>query len=247
MKTKYLTAVKELEIILNREFNKRGSAPAEVRALLARTMEKPGDSAKIARSLIYIKKDLPNVKVGEHQVVLNLGGGYVAKGRRLLAELQSHYVIGTSFLSYSNETNHFIETEKILQELGYNPPPHKYIGMKLCQGSFRAVEKGTVFALVPDVTEGGKYSLEETTEENFAKLTNSQEIRKIFSEAMVLFKKMDKEKHPLYCAWPSSHVSNGAYAHIFQIRINPKDNIGALIPIDLDHTYLFRKEPRHKK
>lgn len=252
MGKQYMGAKEALKVVLNREWNLRGSAPNELLEELTRRRLESGsgidDLANLVRGQLFIRKNASEIiAVGTNQIVLTLCPEYIAKAKKFEFKLPHHYAFtADGCFDYNPEKDIFLRTEEVLEELGFRVVKHHYVGVENKDGNFEINDNGGVFAIASDLRECGKYEVKEAEDENLKGLHNGSNLKKKLVESVSSFQKMSDREHPLYCAEVSSHVidvggsQEEAFRRIFLLRINRDTNIGELVAGDLDHVYFWR-------
>jgi hypothetical protein len=246
MTDKFKQAKNALEIILDREWKLRGDAPNEYFEQLRNRY--PDDSDEELRQLMsvsgdryFLRKEIPElITRGNHQVVLSLGYGYIGK-TRIKGETSAHYV-HTSLFVYGPQV---VETIDILRELGFNVPEHHYVEIEQISEEFKVGDCGLSFVIARDLTEDGRYRVENVKDEHFETLSNGPELRRQLNYASRTLQEIYDNKNPLYAMDINDHVTDEgpqeAFKHMFFTQTDPNTNTGKLILGDLDHVILYRK------
>ncbi|HLD43404.1 MAG TPA: hypothetical protein VJB08_05470 [Candidatus Nanoarchaeia archaeon] len=245
MKDQFESAKRELEGILSREWSLRGSAPDERRSQLRQIYPDDTD-AEIEDKLTwgnpyYFRKEAPEFRTrGTNQMILGLDQGYVGK-TRLYIETSNHYVL-YAIRIYEPDLG---KTLEILEGLGFDVPEHHYVGIEHKDGNFKVEDGDFGFVIAHDLTENGKYRVEDVEGKHFETLSNGAELRQQLIDASRILQEIYDKKNPLYAGEVNGHVTDEgpqeAFRHMFFTQIDSTANTGKLVLGDLDHVILYRK------
>lgn len=248
MKAQLNDAKRKLEEILTREWNFRGSALEDYKIYLKKECPEEPD-AEINRMVFefnpyFLRKNIPELMAkGTNQIVLKLNNKYVGKTKLFKeAETPNHHVLYSE--TYSS---YILNNSKILNELGFEIPEHDYVGIEHKNGNFKVKDEGFGFVITKDLTENGKYKIEDVKEEHFETLSNRAELRQQLINSLKILQEIYDKKNPFYLMKVNNHVTKQgpeeAFKHMFFTQINSNANTGKLVLGDLDHI-IFYKMPK---
>lgn len=200
--------------------------------------------------IFALRKDLPEWRLHtENQLLMGLGNGWLAKTRT------SPYMQedGLCIFDMNNYEYGVSRLPEALRDLGLEFPEHHYVGTDISPERIRVLDSGRTFAIVPDLTEGGRYKVEDVQEAHFTGLANGTEIRRQFDKYVRLFQEIHEGRHPKYGLEVERHVDkekgsspDEAIRHMFFVQVNPTERTGRLILGDLDHTVIYQRPSPHK-
>src|SRR3989338_10032542 len=207
MTEQFENAKKVLELLLNREWNSRDSAPEEYRQQLRKLYPEKSseriDRVFASREPYFLRRSIPEIVArGTHQIIIKLGDNYVGK-TRAQGETSCHYVLHTS-LFYEPSLD---ETLKLLEELGFAVPEHHYVGVQNQNGDIRVKEKGFAFVIAHDLTENGIYKVEDVRNEHFERLANGAELKEQLTDALGRLLDIHNKKRLPYIMIINDHVT----------------------------------------
>ncbi len=245
MNSQFNDAKRKLEEILNREWALRSSSLDDYKNYLKKKYPKDSD-VEICEMLAlcnpyFLRKNAPELTAkGTSQIVLKLNKSYVGKTKLFKeAETPNHHVLYPE--TYSS---YILNNSKILNELGFEIPEHNYVGIEHKNGNFKVKEKGFGFAIVRDLTENGKYKIEDVKEEHFENLLNGAKLKKQLNDSLKILQDIYDKKNPLYLMKVNNHATKEgpqeAFRHMFFIQFDLNANAGKLVLGDLDHTIFYR-------
>lgn len=121
------------------------------------------------------------IAVGTSQIVFRLDGMYAAKTSKRQNQdgplPQDYYVVNYEKGAYSarNEL-----TFRRLRDLGFNVPEHHYFMLRQIDGRIGLEESGygRDFVITPDLSESGRFKVEDVEERHFRELTNGADIER---------------------------------------------------------------------
>jgi len=243
MENDYENAKGRLEFILNREWALRGNAPEEFFTKLKN--RHPEDTDELINELItvigyyFLRKNMPEiVGRGSNQIVISLGNGYIGKTRPLGMKTTDHYVVSIDPYEPS-----LLDSVFVLRELGFDVPEHNYVNIKKTNGSFKVPDQGCSFVIAHDLTEGGKYLVEDVNRRHFS-LSNGQEIREQLKKYTRTLMAIFEGNHHSYKAEVNPHLPFErplkAIYKMFFVQIDTVANTGKLVLGDLDHVILYK-------
>ncbi len=248
MKAQFNNAKRKLEEILTREWKLKGSSLEDYKIYLKKKYPKDPD-AEICEMLTlcnpyFLRKNISElITRGTNQIILRLNKNYLGKTRLLNGgETSSHYFLH----SYTYESN-VIDNPRILNKLGFEIPKHNYVEIEHKNGNFKVKNEGFGFVITKDLTENGKYKIEDVQEKHFENLSNGAELKKQLNDSLKILQEIYDKKNPLYLINVNRHATEEgpqeAFKHMFFTQINPTTNTGKLVLGDLDHV-VFVKCPR---
>jgi hypothetical protein len=199
--------------------------------------------------IFAVNKNCPNIKVhSNNQVIFSLTDKYIAKikghiAEELLNKNPDLYIFGDD--DYGPNWGNFTEVPIILKEWGYNPVSHTYFGLDIKPNKITVFLSGYGFAICPDLTEGGKFTLAETTEENIEVLKNKKDIKIQLDKVINSLIKDINNPSKKFGAYADRHFTDqnmtNALKRMFHIQIDTYTKVGTLQLADLDHVLFYKK------
>lgn len=205
-------------------------------------------------------------KSGSNQAMLDIGNGYFAKAPVFPSLPQGEEPVPGKVYSpagFSVITVGFDdpvrESYKLFARLakewpGINVVEHFYVrAMRRESGSSSDVlvsESGNQFAIVRDISEGGRFPVKDVEYGDFNGLGNGQQLRSAFESIMKLLVDMYQSRisntvsPPEYDYWIHINGHRGkdgpkeSFRKMFFLKIGLEDNLGELWLGDMDHVYL---------
>ena len=244
MEDQFEKAKRTLEGILNREWNLRDPALEEYRQ---HVMEKMGFCGEVLDEFIamhhftyFLKRNAPEVRtLGTRQIILDIGNGYVGKTKLRVVTPNYYILMGSPYYPDLDQTI------KTLAELGFDVPEHHCIEIKNQNGKIVVEDSGFGFVITRDLTENGRYRVEDVKNEHFETLLNGEELRQQLTDAQKTLREIYDGKNPRYRMEVNAHATvkgpQEAIRHMFFTQIDPITNRGKLVLGDLDHVILYRK------
>lgn len=196
----------------------------------------------------FVKKDSPAyLTKGDHQLVLRLNKGWVAKAANYF-EWEDFYRIKTASPPDPRDT-----LEVLKKEFGFDIPmitvEFEYKGDNL---TLRIDKEGTGdFMIVPDLTEGGKYIVKDIeAEEDFTQFLNGDTLRKnlgrYITRLVELYGQYSGGKVDGWNAELHGHIEKegnpeGAIRRMFFLKIDPNTQHGEIVPGDFNHVFFYKE------
>lgn len=192
---------------------------------------------------IFIDKKSPHIlTLGNQQMVLRLDDNWVAKAIRHWA-WDGVYILGATSFEYGpmlTSTMDFLE-----QEFGFQIP-RKVLDYRYCDSGVELIESPHgLFMIAKNHTEGGKYLVEDISDETIDRLQNVDEVRStvegIMDQLESIYNKSQLQSSSLTGSI-DRHLDDGvraALTKMFFLKINPKTQTGELTPGDFDHVVLY--------
>ena len=253
-------ALMNLERILDREWECKGDAKEKHKQIFMADLHHPdGFQEKIYKlaegNFYFLRKDMPELKFkGEHNLILDIGYGLVAKARYCKGNEVSNRII-MSLLSYEPCLK---ETLVNLEHMGIKMPRHSYVGIRREGNNFRESQDYLSFAIAPDLTEGSRYVVEDLTEEHFSTLGNGQNLRNEYlQQSKIVLDAIRQTEEWLFRSGPEPkyHAElkdqlprespQEAVRHMFFVQIDPEANDGRLVLGELDHVMIYEVKKYH--
>ena len=235
-------AKKALEILLAREWQLKGSAPAEHLAYMQQKHPRV-DWTNYIEKCFFLRQNMPEIiPGGTNQVVFQLDGGYIGKARTKKRDLMTckHYVVQSAYASTSEATF------RALQDLGFDVPEHHYVGISREGESFTVKVHGLMFAIAEDLAQEGRFRVEDVTEEHFDLLENGARLRRDFQKSCKTIYDISKMRNLKYSISFSAHGTitdtQEAIRRTFLLQIDTQTNTGRLVAGDLDN--ILMRGPR---
>ena len=209
-------------------------------------------------------------KTGSNQALIDIGGGYLAKAPVFPTLPQGsepvpgriYSPVGFSVITVGfddpvrNSYKLFVKLAKGWSGIGV--VEHSYVrAMRKDYGLSSEVlvsESGNQFAIVKDISEGGKLPVKDVEYDDFVGLGNGEDLRSDFDNVMNTLVKMYNSRlsnpfsSPKYDYWVhiSGHRIKGspseAFRKMFLLKIGLEYNLGELWLADMDHVYLSEPE-----
>ena len=234
------SAKRALETLLEREWQLRGSAPKEYLRFLQEKY--PGEQwvSSVAEDSFYLRRDMPEIMMrGTNQIVFYLSDGYVCKATTINDKvvLSTHHIFANGDYATASES-----TIRVLKELGFEVPEHHYIEVQRVGESFKVKEHGLAFVIATDLSEDGRYKVEDVTAEHFRYLNNGQELQRQFKQGVKRLLDIHRHKNMLYSMSINGHGTmmepQEAIERTFLIQIDSVTHTGKLVLGDLDNLSL---------
>lgn len=153
-------AKRALELLLEREWQLRGTTPSEFERQIQKKSHstRPHSIKAIVEAHFYMRKDMPEIIAqGTSQIVFSLCDGYVGKtalNKRI--STTTHHMLAEQM--YSSVSPH---TVKVLLDMDFDVPEHHYVGIRRQGESFDVYDEGLTFAITEDLTKGGQMKVVE--------------------------------------------------------------------------------------
>lgn len=236
-------AKRALELLLEREWQLRGTAPSEFESQIQKKYHNTRLSSikAIVEAYFYMRKDMPEIMAqGTSQIVFSLCDGYVGKtalNKRI--STATHHMLTEQM--YSSVSPH---TVKVLLDLGFEVPEHHYVGVRRQGELFSVYDEGLTFAITEDLTKGGQIKVLEADGFNFNGLKNGGDLGKKFTEWTQKLKHLYDARPDGYFLSVNGHRNNQgpnlAIRRTFLLQVNPTTNTGRLVAGDVTNLELAK-------